>query len=159
MESLPLRLKIDQKVRTKRTTLIGQLKRLADANRLPMLILHYTRKQPAEDAFGMISGITGLLGPADDSLLMQKRKNRTFFVAQCIENFIDLLASHFRPRRDGFTRCSAKIHIRPSIWDEPLQFRFYPRRSSNRSNHHLHRLCFGSGLHAGLPWRDSHRCT
>ena len=39
-----------------------------------VLTVHHTRKQPAGDAFEMISGTTGLLGCADGSLLMQKKK-------------------------------------------------------------------------------------
>ena len=39
-----------------------------------VLTVHHTRKQPAGDSFEMISGTTGLLGCADGSLLMQKKK-------------------------------------------------------------------------------------
>ena len=38
------------------------------------MTVHHTRKQPAGDSFEMISGTTGLLGCADGSLLMQKKK-------------------------------------------------------------------------------------
>ena len=54
--------------------IIGRLKQSADKYCICVLTVHHTRKQPAGDAFEMISGTTGLLGCADGSLLMQKKK-------------------------------------------------------------------------------------
>ena len=54
--------------------IIGKLKAFADRYGIWLLTVHHTRKQPAGDAFEMISGTTGLLGCADGSLLMQKKK-------------------------------------------------------------------------------------
>ena len=54
--------------------IIGRLKQFADRHCICVLIVHHTRKQPAGDSFEMISGTTGLLGCADGSLLMQKKK-------------------------------------------------------------------------------------
>lgn len=54
--------------------IIGRLKQFADKHCICVLTVHHTRKQPAGDAFEMISGTTGLLGCADGSLLMQKKK-------------------------------------------------------------------------------------
>lgn len=54
--------------------IIGKLKAFADRYGICVLTVHHTRKQPAGDAFEMISGTTGLLGCADGSLLMQKKK-------------------------------------------------------------------------------------
>ena len=54
--------------------IIGKLKQFADKHSICVLIVHHTRKQPAGDTFEMISGTTGLLGCADGSLLMQKKK-------------------------------------------------------------------------------------
>ena len=54
--------------------IIGKLKGLADKYGICVLTVHHTRKQPAGDSFEMISGTTGLLGCADGSLLMQKKK-------------------------------------------------------------------------------------
>ena len=54
--------------------IIGRLKQFADKHCICILIVHHTRKQPAGDTFEMISGTTGLLGCADGSLLMQKKK-------------------------------------------------------------------------------------
>lgn len=53
---------------------IGQLKKLADAKGICVLIVHHTRKQQAGDKFEMISGTTGLLGCADGAFLLQKEK-------------------------------------------------------------------------------------
>ena len=54
--------------------IIGRLKQFADKHCICILTVHHTRKQPAGDSFEMISGTTGLLGCADGSLLMQKKK-------------------------------------------------------------------------------------
>ena len=54
--------------------IIGRLKQFADKHCICVLIVHHTRKHPAGDTFEMISGTTGLLGCADGSLLMQKKK-------------------------------------------------------------------------------------
>ncbi len=51
-----------------------ELKQFADKHCICVLTVHHTRKQPAGDSFEMISGTTGLLGCADGSLLMQKKK-------------------------------------------------------------------------------------
>lgn len=54
--------------------IIGRLKQFADKYCICVLTVHHTRKQHAGDSFEMISGTTGLLGCADGSLLMQKKK-------------------------------------------------------------------------------------
>ena len=54
--------------------IIGGLKQFADKHCICVLTVHHTRKQPSGDSFEMISGTTGLLGCADGSLLMQKKK-------------------------------------------------------------------------------------
>ncbi len=54
--------------------IICRLKQFADRHCICVLTVHHTRKQPAGDSFEMISGTTGLLGCADGSLLMQKKK-------------------------------------------------------------------------------------
>ena len=54
--------------------IISRLKQFADKYGICVLTVHHTRKQPAGDSFEMISGTTGLLGCADGSLLMQKKK-------------------------------------------------------------------------------------
>ena len=64
--------------------IIGRLKQFADKHCICVLTVHHTRKQPASDSFEMISGTTGLLGCADGSLLMQKKK-RTALEATIID--------------------------------------------------------------------------
>lgn len=55
--------------------IIGKLKTFADKHHICILTVHHTRKQPSSgDNFEMISGTTGLLGCADGSLLIQKKK-------------------------------------------------------------------------------------
>ena len=54
--------------------IIGRIKQFADQYCICALTVHHTRKQRADDSFETISGTTGLLGCADGSLLMQKKK-------------------------------------------------------------------------------------
>ena len=54
--------------------IIGRIKQFADQHGICVLTVHHTRKQQADDSFETISGTTGLLGCADGSLLMQKKK-------------------------------------------------------------------------------------
>lgn len=53
---------------------IGHLKEFARCRGICLLLVHHTRKQPADDAFDTISGTTGLLGCADGALLLRKVK-------------------------------------------------------------------------------------
>src|SRR5699024_333545 len=54
--------------------IIGRIKQFADQHGICVLTVHHTRKQQADDSFETISVTTGLLGCADGSLLMQKKK-------------------------------------------------------------------------------------
>ena len=54
--------------------IIGQLKQLADKFKLCMLIVHHTRKSPANDEFDRISGTTGIYGCADGAFVLSKEK-------------------------------------------------------------------------------------
>ena len=54
--------------------IISRIKQFADQHCICVLMVHHTRKQPAGDSFETISGTTGLMGCADGSLLMQKKK-------------------------------------------------------------------------------------
>lgn len=52
--------------------IIGQLKQLADKFKLCLLIVHHTRKTPANDEFDRISGTTGIYGCADGAFVLSK---------------------------------------------------------------------------------------
>lgn len=54
--------------------IVGKLKQFADKYGICMLLVHHTRKQPANNKFEMISGTTGLLGCADGAFLLQKER-------------------------------------------------------------------------------------
>ena len=53
---------------------ITRLKKFTDNNGICLLLVHYTRKQQADDRFEMISGTNGLLGAADGAFLLHKDK-------------------------------------------------------------------------------------
>ena len=54
--------------------IIGRLKQLADRFQLCMLIVHHTRKSPANDEFDRISGTTGIYGCADGAFVLSKER-------------------------------------------------------------------------------------
>lgn len=54
--------------------IIGQLKQLADRFQLCMLVVHHTRKSPANDEFDRISGTTGIYGCADGAFVLSKAR-------------------------------------------------------------------------------------
>ncbi len=53
---------------------LGKLKEFEANHGICILLVHHTRKQPANDKFEMISGTTGLLGCADGAFLLQKER-------------------------------------------------------------------------------------
>ena len=53
---------------------IGQLKRFSENRGVCLILVHHTRKQPAEDSFETISGTTGLLGCADGAFILKKAR-------------------------------------------------------------------------------------
>ena len=54
--------------------IIEQLKQLADKFQLCMLVVHHTRKSPANDEFDRISGTTGIYGCADGAFVLSKER-------------------------------------------------------------------------------------
>ena len=54
--------------------IIGQLKQLADKFKLCMLVVHHTRKSPANDEFDRISGTTGIYGCTDGAFVLSKER-------------------------------------------------------------------------------------
>lgn len=54
---------------------MGALKSLADELRIALLVLHHTRKMGDGDVFNTISGSNGLMGCADETMVL-KRKSR-----------------------------------------------------------------------------------
>jgi len=53
---------------------LRDLKRLADAHAVALLLIHHLRKQPATDVFDQVSGSTGLTGAADSVLVLQRER-------------------------------------------------------------------------------------
>ena len=52
----------------------GALKKLADKYGICILLIHHLRKQTASDPFDQISGSTGIMGVADTSWVMQRKR-------------------------------------------------------------------------------------
>lgn len=56
---------------------IGQLKRLADAHRVAVVVVTHTRKMGADDAFDTVSGSTGLTGAADTTVVLRRGRGES----------------------------------------------------------------------------------
>lgn len=54
--------------------IMESLKQFSDRNGICLLLVHHTRKQPAEDKIDMISGTNGLQVASDGAFLIQKEK-------------------------------------------------------------------------------------
>ena len=52
--------------------IVANLKKIADAHGICLLLVHHTRKQQSSDKFDMISGTNGLLGAADGAFILHK---------------------------------------------------------------------------------------
>ncbi len=98
--------------------IIGRLKQFADKNGLCLLVVHHTRKMPAEDKFEMISGTTGLLGCADGAFVLRKEK-RTDSTA-----ILDVVGRDQPDQRIHLIRDEARLtwefdHEERELWKEP----------------------------------------
>lgn len=51
---------------------MARLKAYADDNGIAILLVHHTRKQPAEDVFATINGTTAILGAVDAAMVLSK---------------------------------------------------------------------------------------
>ncbi len=66
------------------------LKRLADQNRIAILLIHHLRKQKDDDPFNRISGTTGLSGAVDTSFtLVEERRGSGRATLSCIGRDIE----------------------------------------------------------------------
>ena len=97
---------------------VGQLKRFADSKGICLLLVHHTRKQPADDKFEMISGTTGLLGCADGAFLLRKEK-RTDLTAT-----LDIVGRDQPDQRLHLVRDEDKLiwqldHAETQLWKAP----------------------------------------
>ena len=55
---------------------LSALKRIADAHRIAILLVHHLRKMNDDDPMNMISGTTGLSGATDSNFVLRKSKRR-----------------------------------------------------------------------------------
>lgn len=53
---------------------IVPIQKLANDRRVAIVLLHHTRKQEAADAFDTVSGSTGLMGAADTTMILTRRR-------------------------------------------------------------------------------------
>ena len=71
-----------------------QLKRVADAHEVAIMLIHHTRKMEAEDPFDTISGSQGLAGSVDASLVLTRLRGHTeaglFITGRDIEDEVEL---------------------------------------------------------------------
>ncbi len=98
---------------------IGKLKSFAGSRGICLLLVHHTRKQPADDKFDMISGTTGLLGCADGALLLRKEK-RTDLNATLDVVGRDQPDQRLHLLRDEETLAWQLDHAERELWKETI---------------------------------------
>ena len=98
--------------------LMKELKRLSDQRGICLLLVHHTRKQPAEDKFDMISGTNGLLGASDGAFLLQKEK-RTGDEATLDISARDQPEQRFYLKRDAEHLFWTLLRVENEPWKEP----------------------------------------
>ena len=55
---------------------VGKIKDIADDIKLPIIVIHHTKKAPEEDPLFMVSGTTGLTGAADTTIVLTRARGR-----------------------------------------------------------------------------------
>ena len=98
--------------------IIGQLKQLADRFQLCMLVVHHTRKSPANDEFDRISGTTGIYGCADGAFVLSKER-RTDSIATLSISGRDQPDQCFHLVRDEETLQWNFDHADTELYKEP----------------------------------------
>ena len=98
--------------------IVGQLKRFAGSKGICLLLVHHTRKQPADDAFETISGTTGLLGCADGAFVL-KKASRTDLTATLSIVSRDMPDQMLFLERDKETLVWRLDHAETGLWEAP----------------------------------------
>ena len=98
--------------------IITRLKKFADSYGITLLLVHHTRKQKADDTFGMISGTNGLLGAADGAFLLQKEK-RTGNTATLEVSGRDQQDQRLHLKRNESTLAWDLERTETELWKEP----------------------------------------
>ena len=99
---------------------MGALKNLADELKIALLVLHHTRKMGDGDVFNTISGSNGLMGCADETMVL-KRKSRGSSNALLSITGRDIKDQEFTLR---FVNCRWELVKKAS--DEELEARAIP---------------------------------
>jgi hypothetical protein len=97
---------------------VSKIKKIADENRICILLVHHTRKQESSDKFEEISGTNGLLGASDGALVLQKEKR--------VENgaILEVVGRDIPDQKIHIFRNNEKLcwefdHAETELWQEP----------------------------------------
>jgi hypothetical protein len=107
------------------------LKRLADATRITLLVVHHLRKGLSDDPLDEVSGSTGLTGAADGVLVLQRQRGQANAFLRATGRDIEEheLAVSFDPSTGRWTTARTEPRVRPR--SAPREELLRPLNASN----------------------------
>ncbi len=97
---------------------LSMLKKLADAHRIAILLIHHLRKEKAADVFNRISGTTGISGAVDSSFtLVEEQRGSGKARLSCIGRDIEYRELELRRNTDNVWEVMADSYQQPELLD------------------------------------------
>lgn len=97
---------------------LSALKRLADAYRIAILLIHHLRKEKADDVFNRISGTTAISGAVDSSFtLVGERRGSGRAKLHCIGRDIEYRELELRRNADNVWEVTTDSYQQPELLD------------------------------------------
>ena len=95
---------------------LSMLKRLADAHRIAVLLIHHLRKEKAVDVFNRISGTTAISGAVDSSFtLVEEQRGSGRARLSCIGRDIEYRELELRRNPDNVWEVTADSYQQPEL--------------------------------------------
>ncbi len=102
---------------------LSALKRLADAHRIAILLIHHLRKEKSDDVFNRISGTTAISGAVDSSFtLVEERRGSGRAKLSCIGRDIEYRELELRRNTDNVWEVTADSYQQPELLDGRIVF-------------------------------------
>ena len=102
---------------------LSALKRLADAHRIAILLIHHLRKEKADDVFNRISGTTAISGAVDTSFtLVEEQRGSGRARLSCIGRDIEYRELELCRNADNVWEVTADSYQQPALLDGRIVF-------------------------------------
>ena len=102
---------------------LSVLKKLADARRIAILLIHHLRKEKAADVFNRISGTTAISGAVDSSFtLVEEQRGSGRAKLSCIGRDIEYRELELRRNADNVWEVTTDSYQHPELLDGRIAF-------------------------------------